>query len=38
VLRKLYYANAEKLIFARTVTVPVVDPVEEAPAPAVPAR
>ena len=29
VLRKLYYDNAEKLIFARQVTVPVVDPVED---------
>lgn len=26
VLRKLYYTNAEKLIFARKVTIPVVDP------------
>ncbi len=33
VLRKLYYTNAEKLIFARKVTVPVVDPVEEPAAP-----
>jgi len=33
VLRKLYYANAEKLIFTRKVTIPVVDPVED-PAPA----
>jgi predicted TIM-barrel fold metal-dependent hydrolase len=36
-LHKLYYANAEKLIFARKVTVPVVDPIEDpptAPAPA----
>jgi predicted TIM-barrel fold metal-dependent hydrolase len=32
VLRKLYYDNAEKLIFARKVTIPVVDPVEEKPA------
>ena len=31
VLRKLYYTNAEKLIFARAVTVPVVDPIEDAP-------
>jgi predicted TIM-barrel fold metal-dependent hydrolase len=31
VLRKLYYTNAEKLIFARAVTVPVVDPVEDGP-------
>jgi predicted TIM-barrel fold metal-dependent hydrolase len=30
VLRKLYYTNAERLIFARKVTVPVVDPVEDA--------
>ncbi len=29
VLHKLYYANAEKLIFARSVTIPVVDPFEE---------
>jgi len=36
VLHKLYYANAEKLIFARKVTVPVVDPIDEAP-PAAPA-
>jgi predicted TIM-barrel fold metal-dependent hydrolase len=37
VLHKFYYANAEKLIFARKVTVPVVDPLDEpppAPAPA----
>ena len=27
-----YYTNAGKLIFARRVTVPVVDPVEEPPA------
>ncbi|MFH1808574.1 MAG: amidohydrolase family protein [Pseudomonadota bacterium] len=32
VLRKLYYDNAEKLIFERVVTVPVVDPFVEAPA------
>jgi predicted TIM-barrel fold metal-dependent hydrolase len=31
VLHKLYYANAEKLIFARKVTVPVIDPIEDAP-------
>jgi predicted TIM-barrel fold metal-dependent hydrolase len=31
ILRKLYYDNAEKLIFARTVTIPVVDPVEDSP-------
>ena len=36
VLRKLYYDNAEKLIFARKVTIPVVDPVEETPPPAGP--
>jgi len=36
ILRKLYYANAERLIFARKVTVPVVDPVED-PATAPPA-
>ena len=34
VLHKLYFANAEKLIFARAVTVPVVDPIEDTPAPA----
>ena len=34
VLHKLYYTNAEKLIFARKVTVSVVDPVAEAPTPA----
>jgi hypothetical protein len=36
VLHKLYYANAERLIFARKVAVPVVDPLEQpaaAPAP-----
>ena len=32
VLHKLYYANAEKLIFARKVTVTVVDPIEDPPA------
>jgi predicted TIM-barrel fold metal-dependent hydrolase len=32
VLHKLYYTNAEKLIFARKVTVPVVDPIEDPPA------
>ena len=37
VLRKLYYANAEKLIFARQVTVPVVDPIEDPPAAPTPA-
>jgi predicted TIM-barrel fold metal-dependent hydrolase len=31
VLRKLYYDNAEKLIFARKVTIPVTDPIEDAP-------
>jgi len=31
-LRKLYYDNAEKLIFARKVTIPVVDPIEDKPA------
>jgi predicted TIM-barrel fold metal-dependent hydrolase len=35
VLHKLYYANAEKLIFTRAVTIPVVDPMIDAvPAPA----
>jgi predicted TIM-barrel fold metal-dependent hydrolase len=37
VLHKLYYANAERLIFARKVMVPVVDPLDQsatAPAPA----
>lgn len=34
VLHKLYYANAEKLIFTRAMTVPVTDPMEDAqPAP-----
>jgi predicted TIM-barrel fold metal-dependent hydrolase len=33
VLHKLYYANAEKLIFARKVTVAVVDPIEDEPPP-----
>ena len=32
VLHKLYFANAEQLIFTRKVTVPVVDPVEDTPA------
>ena len=35
-LHKLYYANAERLIFARRVTIPVVDPLDvpqSAPAP-----
>jgi predicted TIM-barrel fold metal-dependent hydrolase len=31
VLHKLYYTNAEQLIFARKVTVPVVDPIEDDP-------
>lgn len=31
VLRKLYFTNAEKLIFTRTMGVPVVDPVEDPP-------
>ncbi len=30
-LHKLYYANAERLIFARKVTVPVVDPFDDPP-------
>jgi hypothetical protein len=34
VLRKLYYDNAEKLIFARKITIPVVDPIEDVPPPA----
>lgn len=29
VLRKLYYDNAEKLIFQRKMTVPVIDPLDE---------
>jgi predicted TIM-barrel fold metal-dependent hydrolase len=33
VLRKLYYDNAEKLIFARKITIPVVDPIEDVPPP-----
>ena len=37
VLHKLYYANAERLIFARKVTVPVVDPLDEPPASSKPA-
>ncbi|MBI5548363.1 MAG: amidohydrolase family protein [Deltaproteobacteria bacterium] len=37
VLRKLYYANAEALIFARKVTVPVVDPIGQPPPAAPPA-
>jgi predicted TIM-barrel fold metal-dependent hydrolase len=31
VLRKLYYTNADRLIFARKVTVPVVDPYADEP-------
>jgi predicted TIM-barrel fold metal-dependent hydrolase len=31
ILRKIYYDNAEKLIFARKVTIPVVDPIEDTP-------
>ena len=31
VLHKLYYANAERLIFARKIAVPVVDPLDEPP-------
>jgi predicted TIM-barrel fold metal-dependent hydrolase len=38
VLHKLYFANAEKLIFTRKVTVPVVDPIEDTPAGAAPAH
>ena len=38
VLHKLYYSNAEKLIFARKVTVPVVDPLDEPPALPAPGR
>jgi hypothetical protein len=37
-LRKLYYDNAEKLIFARKMTIPVVDPVEDPPPPAAPGK
>lgn len=33
ILRKIYYDNAEKLIFQRQVTVPVQDPFAETPAP-----
>ena len=36
VLRKLYYTNAERLIFARKVTVPVVDPLDNPSAALVP--
>lgn len=38
ILRKVYYANAEKLIFARKVTVPVVDPIADAPPAGSPAQ
>ena len=38
VLHKLYYSNAEKLIFARKVAVPVVDPLDEPPALPAPGR
>jgi hypothetical protein len=38
VLHKLYYTNAENLIFARKITIPVVDPIEDAPAAPAPAR
>jgi predicted TIM-barrel fold metal-dependent hydrolase len=38
VLHKLYYANAEKLIFSRKVTVPIVDPIEDLQAAPVPLR
>jgi predicted TIM-barrel fold metal-dependent hydrolase len=38
VLHKLYFANAERLIFARKVTVPVVDPIEDSPVAPAPAR
>jgi predicted TIM-barrel fold metal-dependent hydrolase len=31
VLRKLYYDNAERLIFARKISIPVADPVEDQP-------
>jgi hypothetical protein len=37
VLHKLYYANAERMIFARKVTVPVVDPLDQPPASSTPA-
>jgi hypothetical protein len=30
--RKLYYDNAERPIFARKVTIPVVDPIHDEPA------
>jgi hypothetical protein len=36
-LHKLYYANAERLIFARKVAVAVVDPLDEPPASSTPA-
>jgi hypothetical protein len=38
VLHKLYYANAERLIFARKVSVAVVDPLDELPATSTPGR
>jgi predicted TIM-barrel fold metal-dependent hydrolase len=38
VLHKLYFANAESLIFTRKVTVPVVDPIEDSPVAPAPAR
>jgi predicted TIM-barrel fold metal-dependent hydrolase len=31
VLRKLYYDNAERLIFARKISIPVADPIEDQP-------
>jgi hypothetical protein len=31
-VERLYYANAERLIFARKVTVPAVDSLDEPPA------
>ncbi len=33
VLRKLYFENAEKLIFKRKMSIPVVDPVDDPPPP-----
>jgi predicted TIM-barrel fold metal-dependent hydrolase len=38
ILRKLYYDNAEKLIFSRKMNIPVVDPLDEAPPPAAPPK
>jgi hypothetical protein len=38
VLHKLYYANAERLIFARKVAVAVVDPLDEPPESSTPGR